>query len=115
MGMNRLQLRYVTIFSCVSGPALLDHGPFPLLRRVEYFILRSAHLRALKRASDLEAQLPAQRMRHESTRGFELLAALRLVPPECVAEVLGFAVPVGTLTDFEGHARKDTADWIGRV
>src|SRR3954465_482786 len=84
---------------------LLDHRRFPLLRRVEYFILRPAYLRHLKRSSRLEPQLPVERGCHQTAGGLELLTAFLFVQPERIAEVLGFAVPVRTLRAYPDSRR----------
>ncbi len=70
-------------------PTLPDHRGHPLFRRIEYFILRPAHLRPLKRTGNLEAQFPAERVRDEPAGGLELLTAAVLVEAERVAEMLG--------------------------
>src|SRR5436190_17469570 len=100
--------RLSTANSGVLCPTLLDHRCFPSIGCAEYVVVRPAHLRHLQRSRNLEAQFPAERVRHESARGLELLAAFLFVEAKHVAEVLGFAVPIGTLEDFERHAPQDT-------
>ncbi len=56
---------------------------------------------------DLEAQLPAELMRQESTDRLQGLAGFQLLQPEQITHLVRLAVPVRALQDLNGHSRAE--------